>query len=324
MSEHYLERAREVLDVEIEGLHKVRDSLDGHFTNAITLILAALEGGHKIVVTGVGKNIPIGQKIAATLTSTGSPAVFLHPSDAMHGELGILADGDAVLALSYSGESEEMMNLMPALKRAHVATIALTCSSDNSLARHCDEVIPVAVSAEACPFNMAPTASTTATLAVGDALAMVLLEARGFRKEDYAKLHPAGAIGRTLLLRVQDIMRTGERLAIVPRGAKIRDAVIAMSEARAGSVAVINNDRTLAGIFTDGDLRRYIETPDLTSKPIDEFMTPDPISIRISQLAVEALAIFEKHNIDDLIVLDEQGRLAGSVDIQDLPKFKIL
>lgn len=324
MSENNLNRAREVLDVEIEGLRKVRASLDQGFTGAVDRILAALNAGHKIVVTGVGKNIPIGQKIAATLTSTGSPAVFLHPSDAMHGELGILADGDTVLALSYSGESEELMNLMPALKRGNVSIIALTCSRTNSLARHSDEVVLVAVDAEACPFNMAPTASTTATLAVGDALAMVLLEARGFRKEDYAKLHPAGAIGRTLLLRVQDIMRTGSRLATVPRGARIKDAVIAMSEARSGSVAVLNDDKTIAGIFTDGDLRRHIDTPDLPSRVIDGFMTVKPISIRKDQLAVDVLALFEKHNIDDLVVVDEQGRLAGSVDIQDLPKFKIL
>ncbi len=324
MIENYLKRAREVLDVEIEGLQKVRDALNGGFTGAIGRILKALNSGHKIVVTGVGKNIPIGQKIAATLTSTGSPAVFLHPSDAMHGELGILAHGDVVIALSYSGESEELTNLIPALRRANAAIIAITCSTENALAKHSDEVILAAVDAEACPFNMAPTASTTATLALGDALAMVLLEARGFRKEDYAKLHPAGAIGRTLLLRVEDIMRTGSRLATVPRGARIKDAVIAMSEARAGSVAVLNPDQTLAGIFTDGDLRRHIDTPDLSNQVIDGFMTTQPISIRTHQLAVDVLAIFEKHNIDDLVVLDEAGRLAGSVDIQDLPKFKIL
>ena len=324
MTEHYLERAREVLVVEIEGLRRVRASLDGGFTAAVDLILAALNGGHKIVVTGVGKNIPIGQKIAATLTSTGSPAVFLHPSDAMHGELGILATGDVMLALSYSGESEELMTLLPAVKRAKAPIIALTCSRDNALARCSDVVIPVAVDAEACPFNMAPTASTTATLAAGDALAMVLLDARGFRKEDYAKLHPGGAIGRTLLLRVEDIMRTGARMATVPSGARIKDAVIAMSEARSGSVVVLNPDHTVAGIFTDGDLRRHIDLPDLSNRIIDGMMSTKPISIRTGQLAVEVLALFEKHNIDDLVVLDERGRLAGSVDIQDLPKFKIL
>lgn len=324
MPDRYLTRAREVFDIEIDGLRRVRDALDDGFVRAADRILAALNAGHKIVVTGVGKNIPIGQKIAATLTSTGSPSVFLHPSDAMHGELGILADGDVVLALSYSGESEELMNLLPAIKRRKTPIIAVTCSRYNALARCSDEVIVAAVEAEACPFNMAPTASTTAALAVGDALAMVLLEARGFRKEDYAKLHPGGAIGRTLLLRVEDIMRTGARLATVPRGARLKEAVVAMSEARSGSVVILNEDRTVAGIFTDGDLRRHLDLPDLTNQIIDTLMTPNPIRIRVGQLAVEVLAIFEKHNIDDLVVVDADGRLAGSVDIQDLPKFKIL
>ncbi len=324
VSDRCLIRAREVLDVEIEGLRRVRDALDEGFVRAVDRILAALNKGGKIVVTGVGKNIPIGQKIAATLTSTGSPAVFLHPSDAMHGELGILAPGDVALALSYSGESEELMALLPAIKRGKTPIIAITCSRDNALARCSDEIIVAAVDAEACPFNMAPTASTTATLAVGDALAMVLLEARGFRKEDYAKLHPGGAIGRTLLMRVDDIMRTGPRLATVPVGARVKDAVIAMSEARSGSVVVLNPDRTVAGIFTDGDLRRHFDEPDLANRPIDELMTRNPISIRTGQLAVEVLALLERHNIDDLVVMDAEGRLAGSVDIQDLPKFKIL
>ena len=324
MTPSYLDRAREVLQVEIDGLHKVRQSLDLHFDRAIARILAALNAGHKIVVTGVGKNIPIGQKIAATLTSTGSPTVFLHPSDAMHGELGILAEGDVMVALSYSGESEELMTLIPAIKRAKAPIVAITCSRENALARCSDEVILTGVDAEACPFNMAPTASTTATLALGDALAMVLLDARGFRREDYAKLHPGGAIGRTLLLRVEDIMRTGARLATVPKGSRIKDAVIAMSEARSGSIVVLNEDRTVAGIFTDGDLRRHIDTPDLPNRVIDDLMSRRPISIRTGQLAVEVLSLFQQHNIDDLIVLDEQNRLAGSVDIQDLPKFKIL
>lgn len=324
MTHRYLARAREVIDTEIEGLRRVRDALDEAFVKAVERILTALGAGGKIVVCGVGKNIPIGQKIAATLTSTGSPAVFLHPSDAMHGELGILSDGDVVVALSYSGESEELLNLLPAIKRRKLPIVAITGSRENALARVSDEVIVAAVDAEACPFNMAPTASTTAALAVGDALAMVLLEARGFRKEDYAELHPGGAIGRTLLLKVEDIMRTGPRLATVPRGARVKDAVVAMSSARAGSVVIIDGDRKVAGIFTDGDLRRHLDLADLPNRVIDELMTPNPIRIRIGRLAVEALAIFEKHNIDDLIVVDDSDRLAGCIDIQDLPKFKIL
>jgi len=321
----YIERAREILDIEIAGLHKVRDALGLDFDKAVDRVLAALANGGKIVVTGVGKNIPIGQKIAATLTSTGSPAVFLHPSDAMHGELGIVAAGDVVIALSYSGESEELLNLLPALKRNQVAIIGMCSSRDNALARCSDEVILIAVDAEACPFNMAPTTSTTVTLAVGDALAMVLLEARGFRREDYAKLHPGGAIGRTLLLHVRDIMRTGNRVARVRKGSKVRDAILAMTEAKSGMVAVVAEDNKLSGIFTDGDLRRHLAGPtSIMELRIEEVMTPRPITLSPDHLAVDVLALFQKHSIDDLVIVDAEGRLAGIVDIQDLPKFKIL
>lgn len=321
----YIERAREIMDIEMAGLQKVRDGLGKEFDRAVDRLLAGLAAGKKIVVTGVGKNIPIGQKIAATLTSTGSPAVFLHPSDAMHGELGIVEAGDVVLALSYSGESEELRTLLPAIKRNHVAIIALCANRDNALARASDEVIPIAIDAEACPFNMAPTTSTTVTLAVGDALAMVLLEARGFTREDYAKLHPGGAIGRTLLLRVRDIMRTGDRVARIRRGAKVRDAILAMTEAKSGVVAVVDEGNQLCGVFTDGDLRRHITGPTpLNELKIDDVMTPRPITLGPDHLAVDALNLFQKHNIDDLVIVDAEGRLAGMVDIQDLPKFKIL
>ena len=321
----YIERAREILDIEVAGLQKVRDALGKEFDRSVDRLLAGLSAGKKIVVTGVGKNIPIGQKIAATLTSTGSPAVFLHPSDAMHGELGIVEPGDILLALSYSGESEELLNLLPAIKRNNVAIIAICANRDNALARVSDEVILITVEAEACPFNLAPTTSTTVTLAVGDALAMVLLEARGFTREDYAKLHPGGAIGRTLLLRVRDIMRTGNRVARIRKGAKVRDAILAMTEAKSGAVAVVAEDNRLCGVFTDGDLRRHItgSTP-ITDLKIDDVMTARPITLGPDHLAVDALNLFQKHNIDDLVIVDAEGRLAGMVDIQDLPKFKIL
>ncbi len=321
----YIERAREILDVEIAGLQKVRDALSKEFDRAVDKLLGALNAGNKIVVTGVGKNIPIGQKIAATLTSTGSPAVFLHPSDAMHGELGIVKAGDVLLALSYSGESEELLNLLPAVRRNQVSIIAMCGTLDNALARVSDEVILIAIDAEACPFNMAPTTSTTVTLAVGDALAMVLLEARGFTREDYAKLHPGGAIGRTLLLRVRDIMRTGNRVARIRKGARVHDAILAMTEAKSGVVAVVSEDGHLCGVFTDGDLRRHITGPTLiTELRIEDVMTPRPITLGPDHLAVDALNLFQKHNIDDLVIVDAEGRLAGMVDIQDLPKFKIL
>ena len=321
---NYINRAREVIDVEIEGLQKVSLGLDEQFQRAIELMQTAVEKGGKVVVTGVGKNLPIGQKIAATLTSTGSPAVLLHPTDAMHGELGIISEGDVVLALSYSGESDELRELIPAIKRKEVSIIALTCSRENFLAHYSDCVILVGIDREACPFNMAPTASTTATLAMGDALAMVLLDARGFKKEDYAKLHPGGAIGRTLLMKVSDIMRKDNRIASVKSGQTVQDAVLAMTEARSGSVVVVDDAQRVLGIFTDGDLRRHLNKPELPKARIESLMSPHPITLRDDQLAVEVLAVFEKHNVDDLIVVDQNNRLAGMIDIQDLPKFKIL
>ncbi|MBM4153496.1 MAG: KpsF/GutQ family sugar-phosphate isomerase [Lentisphaerae bacterium] len=321
----YVRRGREILDIEIAELQRVRDDLDGGFTRAVETILPRLVAGGKIVLTGVGKNLPIAQKIAATLSSTGSPAVVLHPSDAMHGDLGIVQPGDTVLALSYSGASDELLALIPAVRRFAVPVIAMTGDPEGPLARVSDVVLVVRVSREACPFNMAPTASTTATLAVGDALAMVLLDARGFRREDYAKLHPGGAIGRALLLRVRDIMRTGDRVALVPREALVRDAVVAMTGARAGSVAVVDAGGRLAGIFTDGDLRRHMTGEgNLGARPVAEVMTANPIRVRDDQLAVDVLATFEKYAIDDLVVIDATERVVGMIDLQDLPRVKIL
>ena len=320
----YIKRAKDVINTEIAGLEKVRDGLGKEFSKAVGLILDCLKKGGKIVVTGVGKNTPIGQKIAATLTSTGCPAIFLHPSDAMHGDLGILHESDAVIALSYSGESEELVNLVPIIKRSGVVIIALSAEKDSALARFSDVVLSVAVDREACPFGMAPTASTTATLAMGDAIAMVLLDARGFRKEDYAKLHPGGAIGRTLLMRAREIMRSGDRMAKVRKGTKIKEAVLAMTSARAGSVVVVDAKGCVAGIFTDGDLRRHLgDSANIGDRKIDDFMTPDPITLTEDQLAVDVLSVFEKHNIDDVIIVNKKKQLVGMVDIQDLPKFKI-
>lgn len=320
----YAERARQVVEIEIAGLKKVRGLLGRDFERAVRLILERLRKGGKIVVAGVGKNLPIGQKIAATLTSTGCPALFLHPSDAMHGDLGILQENDVLLALSYSGESEELVSLLPVVRRHGAAVVSLSGETKSALARHSDVVVPVTVDREACPFNLAPTASTTATLAVGDALAMVLIEARGFRKEDYAKLHPGGAIGRTLLMKVREIMRTGDRVATVHKEDKVKDAVLAMTSARAGSVAVVDGRQRVVGIFTDGDLRRHITgSRNVAELRIADVMTPNPVSLTADHLAVDVLALFEKHNIDDLLITDKKGRLLGMVDIQDLPKFKI-
>lgn len=320
-----VKRAREIIDLEIEGLRKVRDNLNPGFSEAIDLIIAATRSGGKVIVTGVGKNLHVGEKISATLASTGTTSVILNPTQAMHGDLGIVSQGDIVLALSYSGESEELLALIPLIRRFNVKVVALTGVMESTLARLSDVIIPVTVDREACPFNMAPTTSTTATLAVGDALAMVLIEARGFKMEDYAKLHPGGAIGRALLLKVADIMRKGDRLASVASGSKVKDAILAMTRARTGSAGIVDGTGRLAGIFTDGDLRRRLpDNPGLMDATVDEFMTRNPVTVAESCLAVDVLRIFEKHNIDDLPVVDASGRLVGAVDIQDLPKLKIM
>ncbi len=318
-------RAKQIVDLEIAGLEAARDSLGRGFDDAVKLLLAGLGEGHKIVVTGIGKNLHIAEKISATLASTGSTSVVLNPAQAMHGDLGILSQGDVLLVLSYSGASQEIIDLIPMVRRLGTRVVALTGDAASPLAKWSDAVISVAVPREACPFNMAPTASTTATLAVGDALAMVLLEARGFKADDYAKLHPGGAIGRTLLLRVSDIMRKDERVAAVPAGAKVKEAILAMTRARTGSAAVVDDHRRVVGIFTDGDLRRHLpQHPNLVEMTVDSVMTRSPVTVTGEQLAVDVLQVFEKHNIDDLIVVDAENRLAGAVDIQDLPKLKIM
>lgn len=322
----YLERAREVFDIELDGLKKVKADLDGGFTEAIDAILATIKDGcGKVVIAGVGKNWHIGNKMAATFTSTGTPAVAMHPIEAMHGDFGILSPRDIVLAMSYSGASDELIAVLQPVKRMGVKIIALTGEPDSPLGEYADIIVSVKVDKEACPFGMAPTTSTTATLALGDAMAMVLLDARGFKVEDYAQRHPGGAIGRTLLLRVEDVMRTGVRNAIVPAGSLVKDALISMTGAKAGCVAVVNPDSTLAGIMTDGDLRRHlIDTPNLVDQTVDEFMTKNPKTLKKEQLAIDILGIYEQFNIDDLIVVDDENRVIGAVDIQDMPKLKIL
>lgn len=322
---NFQQRAKEVIEVEIAGMEKVRGQIGDSFSTAIEWILDVVKNGGKVVVTGVGKNFHIGQKMVATFNSTGTPAALLHPIEAMHGDFGLVGDKDIVLALSYSGGSDELIALLPALKRRNLKIIGMTGTADSPLGRQSDLILPITVDKEACPFGMAPTTSTTVTLALGDALAIVLLEARGFKKEDYAKLHPGGAIGRTLLLKVADVMRTRDRLAKVASGVKVKDAVLAMTGARAGCVSIVDADETLLGIFTDGDLRRHlIDTPNITEASIDSVMTRKPITLTPDQLAVDILKIYEEKNIDDLVVVDENNRLVGAVDIQDLPKLKIL
>jgi arabinose-5-phosphate isomerase len=321
----HLTRAREVFDIELAAVRAVRAQLDEQFERAVELVLAALRNRSKIVVVGVGKSGAVGRKIAATLTSTGTTSVTLDSTDALHGDLGIVSDGDVVLALSYSGESEELLKLLPAIKRFSVKIIALTGGVKSSLAKHSDVTLNVRVPKEACPFNLAPTSSTTATLVMGDALAMAVLQARGFKQSDYARYHPSGAIGRALLLRVGEIMRSGERNAIAAGTLTVKEALLVMTRAKSGSLAVVNARGKLTGVFTDGDFRRHMSADaDLLSRPLKSVMTPNPITVRETALAVEALKIFNERNIDDLIVVNAKHQPVGLVDSQDLPKLKMM
>lgn len=324
-SRSHLARARQVFTVEIDALRQVREQLNESFGQAVEALVETLHRQGKIIVVGIGKSGHVGRKIAATLTSTGSTAVVLNSVDALHGDLGLVNDGDVMLALSYSGESEELLNLLPALKRFSVKIISLTGGARSTLARASDVVLNVKVPREACPFNLAPTSSTTATLVMGDALAMAVLQARGFKQQDFAKYHPSGAIGRALLSRVKDIMRAGPRNSIAHQGLTVKEALLVMTQARAGSVSVTDDSGRLVGVFTDGDLRRQMAGDEhVLSKPLAKVMTRNPIRIREEALAVEALKIFNERNIDDLIVVNAHNQPVGLVDSQDLPKLKMM
>ena len=319
----HLKRAREVFDVELAAVKAVQGRLNATFDKAVALITYALANRNKLVVVGVGKSGNIGRKIAATFTSTGAPAVLLDSVDALHGDLGILNDGDIVLALSYSGETDELIDLLPAMKRFSVRVIAITSAPKSTLGQHADVVLNVKVPKEACPFNMAPTASTTASLVMGDALSMAVLDARGFKKSDFAQRHPSGAIGRALLLRVGDIMRSGSRNPIAHQTMPVRDALLIMGKAKSGSVSVVNKNGKLAGVFTDGDLRRHLaKDDDVLDLPLAKVMTRRPTTIREDALAADAIRIFNERNIDDLIVVNAKREPIGLVDSQDLPKLK--
>lgn len=321
----HIAQARNVFDIEIAALKAVRASLDATFDQAVDLVVETLSRRGKLVIVGIGKSGNVGSKIAATLTSTGSTAVVLNSVDALHGDLGIINDGDVVLALSYSGESDELLNLLPALKRFSIKLIAFTGNPKSTLARHSDLCLNTKIPKEACPFNLAPTSSTTAMLVMGDALAMAVLAARGFTQRDFAKHHPSGAIGRAMLLRIGDIMRRGDRNAVAVETLSIKEALFIMTRAKSGSLAVVDKRGKLTGVFTDGDFRRHMATDDhLLTQPLKDVMTRNPICITETALAAEALKIFNERNIDDLIVVNAKKEPVGLVDSQDLPKLKIM
>lgn len=321
----YLAKARRVFEIEIAAVQRVAARLDEGFVRALEAIRSAVESRGKVVVVGVGKSGHIGEKIAATLTSTGSPAVVLNSLNALHGDLGLVADGDAVLALSSSGETEELLNVLPALRRFEVKIIAMTGQRKSTLAQHSDVVLDIAVEQEACPLLLAPTSSTTAMLVLGDALAMVLLEARGFTKEDFARFHPGGHLGRTLLLKVRDLMRGPGQIALVRPQQTVREVLAEMNRCRAGMAIATTPGGELAGIFTHGDFARHFErTPELGTKAVDEFLTRQPVTVLGEKLAVEVLRILEAHRIDDVVVVDGDDRPIGVVDSQDLARLRLV
>jgi arabinose-5-phosphate isomerase len=321
----HLARAREVFDLELAALRHVRAQLDDAFDHAVEILVESLRQRGKLIVVGIGKSGNIGRKIAATLTSTGSTSVVLNSVDALHGDLGIVNDGDAIVALSYSGATGEILQLLPALKRFSVRIIALTGEPKSALARHSDVVLNVRVPREACPFNLAPTASTTAMLVMGDALAMAVLQARGFKRQDFAKYHPSGTIGQALLVHVHDIMRTGERNAVAHQQLTVKEALLIMTRAKSGSVSVVNSRGRLVGVFTDGDFRRHTAADDnVLAQPLAKVMTRNPVRVREEALATEALKIFNERNIDDLIVVNARQEPVGLLDSQDLPKLKLM
>ena len=311
-----LDRGRKVLDTEIAGIAAVKERLHEAFVSACEL-LHSCKG--RVVVSGMGKSGHIGNKIAATLASTGTPAFFLHPGEAGHGDIGMITAGDVLLALSNSGETNELLTILPVVKRLGVPIIAMTGRANSTLGRAAAVVLDVSVPEEACPHNLAPTASTTATLAMGDALAVAILEARGFTQDDFARSHPGGSLGRRLILRIQDVMRTGEQLPFVKPDTALRDGLLEMSRKGLGMTAVVDDEMHVLGIFTDGDLRRTLDRDaDLRSRAMSEVMTPNPRTIKAELLAAEAVHLMETARITQLLVVDDQNVLIGALNVHDL------
>ncbi|HEY4582341.1 MAG TPA: KpsF/GutQ family sugar-phosphate isomerase [Lysobacter sp.] len=314
---------RRVFAVEAQALAAVAARLDTAFAQACRLMLDARG---RVVCIGMGKSGHVARKIAATLASTGTPAFFVHPGEAAHGDLGMITDADVVLALSYSGESEEILTLMPVLRRQGNVVIAMTGRAASTMAREADVHLDVSVPAEACPLHLAPTSSTTASLAMGDALAVALLEARGFTADDFARSHPAGALGRRLLLHIADVMHAGDDLPVVGPDASVSEALVEMSRKRLGLTAVADPGGRLLGVFTDGDLRRTLDDAqlDLRATPIAQVMTRAPRTIGTDVLAVEAAHVMERHKINGLLVVAADDRVVGALNIHDLLRARVV
>ncbi len=316
-AEHFLALAREVLDIEADAVRALKPRLGEAFLRAHRMML---ETRGRVVVTGMGKSGHVARKIAATLASTGTPAFFMHPAEASHGDLGMITGDDVVVAISYSGESDEILAILPVIKRRGAQVISITGRGQSTLAKESDVHLDAAVSKEACPLNLAPTASTTATLALGDALAVTLLDARGFAREDFAMHHPGGNLGRRLLVHVSDIMRKGEQLPLSPPEALLPDAIVEMSRKGIGMTCVVDAKGRLLGIFTDGDLRRTLERHDfIRDLRVGDVMTKNPRSIAPDRLAAEAAQVLEKQSLGGrLVVLTPEGELVGALTFHDL------
>ena len=320
--ERALALARETLHTEAQAVAAAAERLGGAFVQAVQLVLS---GSGRVVVMGMGKSGHVGRKMAATLASTGTPAMFVHPAEASHGDLGMITAEDVVLAISNSGESDELTVLLPVLKRMQVPLIAMTARADSTLARHADWVLDTSVAKEACPHNLAPTASTTVQMAMGDALAVALLDARGFRPEDFARSHPGGTLGRKLLTHVRDVMRSGDAVPTVPLTASVTDLMREISAKGLGASAVLDDEGGIAGIFTDGDLRRLIEQgTDLRTAIARDVMRPRPRTVQEDALAVEAADLMEAHRISSVLVVNAQGRLCGALNTHDLMRAKVI
>lgn len=319
----YAASGRRVMAVEANGLQAVAARIDGAFSEACRLLMAC---PGRVVCTGMGKSGHVARKIAATLASTGTPAFYMHPGEAGHGDLGMVTDADAVLALSYSGESDELITLLPVFRRQGNALLALTGRPGSTLAREADVHLDIGVPAEACPLDLAPTASTTAALALGDALAVALLEARGFTADDFARSHPAGSLGRRLLLHITDVMHSGDAIPRVAEDTGLSEALAEMSRKRLGMTAIVDGDGRLLGLYTDGDLRRTLddESLDLRNTRIGDVMTRDPKTIASDALAVEAARMMEAHKINALLVLDGERRVVGALNIHDLLRARVV
>jgi arabinose-5-phosphate isomerase len=317
-----LQLARETLDIEAEALMGIKSRLDARFSQAVQMMLN-VKG--RVVVTGMGKSGHIGSKIAATLASTGTPAMFVHPGEASHGDLGMIKAIDVVLAISNSGESDELVSILPVLKRQGVPLIAMTGGMNSALAQHADVVLDSSVTKEACPLNLAPTASTTAQLALGDALAVALLDARGFKAEDFARSHPGGSLGRRLLTHVSDVMRKDDQVPSVLPTASFSELMQEMSRKGLGASAIVNEQQEVLGIFTDGDLRRLIEKGlDLRSLVAQDVMHAKPRTVNQNALAVEAAELMEQFKITSVLVINDAGQLSGALNTNDLMRAKVI